>query len=257
MELVNLSCDRPGITTLTLNDPERRNAMGTRMAVEFKQAVEELAQQSDLRVLILTGAGGAFAAGGDLQMLRAKAELDAGTNRQQMLEFYHAFLSVQLLEVPTIAAINGHAIGAGMCLAMACDFRILSNQAKLGFTFTKLALHPGMGASLFVPRVAGMGTALDVLVTGRQFSAEEARQLGLARMVVEQKQVMPKALELAESLLLTGPKAVAGLLATLRPSRDELQEALEREASEQSRCYARAEFLEGVSATIEKRKPAF
>ncbi len=205
----------------------------------------------------MCGAGDAFAAGGDLQMLQAKAKLDPDTNYQQMLEFYHSFLCIQTLAVPTIAAVAGHAIGAGLCLAMACDFRIISKQAKLGFTFTKLALHPGMGASLFVPRVAGTGVALDLLVSGRVFSAEEAKQLGLTQRVVERAEVMPAAVELAESLLLTGPAAVAGLLQTLRPSPAELQTALEREAREQSRGYARAEFLEGITATIEKRQPEF
>ena len=257
MSLIKLSRDRQGIATLTLNDPERRNAMGVEMAVEFEQAVKQLSQASDLRVLILHGAGDAFSAGGDLNMLKAKAKLDLETNRQQMLEFYHSYLCIHNLEVPIIAAVNGHAIGAGLCLAMACDFRIVASQAKLGFTFTKLALHPGMGASLFVPRVAGMGTALDLLVSGRVFTSAEAQQLGLTQTVVDSDQVLPTALTLAESLLSTGPAAVAGLLQTLRPSPAELQTALEREATEQSRGYARSEFLEGVTATIEKRKPDF
>lgn len=257
MSLIKLSRDHQGIATVTLSDPERRNAMGVPMAAEFEQVVTELSQEIDLRVLIVTGAGDAFAAGGDLQMLKAKASVDVETNRQQMLDFYHAFLCIQGLDLPTIAAVNGHAIGAGMCLAMACDFRIISKQAKLGFTFTKLGLHPGMGASLFVPRVAGMGAALDLLVSGRVFSAEEAKELGLTRIVVESTAVVPKAVELAESLLSTGPAAVAGLLQTLRPTHAELETALAREASEQSRGYARAEFMEGVAATIEKRKPEF
>lgn len=257
MTLLRLSCDNQGIATLTLNDPQRRNAMSVQMAAEFKQVIGELLQRTDLRVLILTGAGGAFAAGGDLQMLKAKAKLDAETNCQQMLEFYHSFLCVQQLEVPTIAAVNGHAIGAGMGLAMACDYRIVSKQAKLGFTFTKLALHPGMGTSLFLPRIAGLGTALDLLISGRVFSAEEAKQLGLTQLVVDAVDVVGRAYELAESLLLTAPAAVAGLLETLRPKPAELQAALEREALEQSLGFARAEFLEGVIATIEKRKPRF
>ena len=117
MSLIKLSCDEQGIATLTLNDPDRRNAMSVEMAAEFKQVVSELSHQTNIRVLILTGAGNAFAAGGDLQMLKTKSELDFETNRQRMLEFYDSFLCIQSLDFPTIAAVNGHAIGAGACLA--------------------------------------------------------------------------------------------------------------------------------------------
>ena len=257
MPLVVLEQNELGIATITLNDPDRRNAMGGEMAKQFREVVAKLRTSSTLRSVVLTGAGKAFAAGGDLQMLKAKSELDQETNKQRMLSFYESFLCLQNLSVPTIAAVNGHAIGAGLCIAMACDFRIFALEAKLGFTFTKLALHPGMGASLFVPRVAGHGVAADLLVSGRIFGAAEAGQMGLTQKVVPANEVVTSAIELANELLNSGPKAVAGLLKTLRPSPDELAEALEREASEQAEGYARPEFLEGVTATIEKRPAKF
>lgn len=257
MSLVTINESENGIIELTLNDPNRRNAMGQEMADSFRSAVGEISRDPKLRSLIITGAGQAFAAGGDLQMLKAKSQLDVATNRQRMLEFYHSFLCIQSLAVPTIAAVNGHAIGAGLCVAMACDFRVIASSAKLGFTFTKLALHPGMGASLFAPRIAGMSVAIDLLVSGRVFSADEALRLGLTHHVVESEQVMTRSIEIAQSLQLTGPQAVAGLLQTLRPSPKELQVALEREADEQAKGYARDEFIEGVNAMIEKRTPKF
>ena len=158
---------------------------------------------------------------------------------------------------PTIAAVNGHAIGAGLCVALACDFRLVAHGAKLGFPFTRLGLHPGMGATHFLPRIIGHDAASDLLVTGRTIMADEATKLGIFREVCEPGDLMNSARRLAESLTATGPTAVAGLLETLRPSPTGLKVALEREAMEQSRNYANPEFLEGITAAIEKRSPNF
>ena len=119
-------------------------------------------------------------------MLKNKAALDAETNRQAMLQFYRAFLSILELPVPTIAAVNGHAIGAGFCLALACELRVASADAKLGLTFTRLGLHPGMGATCFLPRIAGFAVANDLLISGRVLEAGEAanRTPGHCQLVV-------------------------------------------------------------------------
>ena len=257
MGLVETSEVAPGVTTLTLNDPDRRNAMGLKMASEFREAVTELGFRTDLRVLIVTGAGQAFAAGGDLAMLQAKANVDPAQNRDDMLDFYRSFLCILDLPVPVIAAINGHAIGAGFCLALACEFRLVTADAKLGVNFVRLGLHPGMGATLFLPRAAGTSVANDLLISGRKIPAEEALQLGLVQQVVAPGELTQAAGDLAQSLLKCGPKAVAALLKTMRPSAEELQHALQREASEQAMNYAGDEFLEGLQAVVEKRAPQF
>ena len=257
MQLVKLSVSDSGIATITLNDPDRRNAMGLEMSNQFRACIRNLELDTSIRSVILTGAGRAFAAGGDLEMLRTKAALDEQTNRERMLDFYHSFLCILKLPVPVIAAVNGHAIGAGLCLAMACDFRVVANSAKLGFTFTRLGLHPGMGASFFVSRTAGATVAIDLLVSGRVFDAAEGNELGLFHNVCEAEDVVKKADDMATAVLDTGPSAVAGLLETLRPEPRELQVALEREANEQAKCFARPEFIEGVESMIEKRKPRF
>ena len=255
-KLVQVKVDS-SVAVVTLNDPDRRNAMSQQMAAEFSSVVGQLRTNPNLRAAILTGAGSAFAAGGDLEMLRKKAALDPETNRTKMLEFYDAFLCIQSLPFPTIAAVNGHAIGAGLCVALACDFRFVAEGAKLGFPFTRLGLHPGMGATCFLPRIIGRDMATDLLVTGRTISAGEAAGLGMFREVRSAEAIMPTALRLAESLAKTGPSAVAGLLKTLRPSSAELKATLEREAAEQSRNYASEEFVEGITAAIEKRSPEF
>lgn len=257
MSLIEHSITESGVATLWLNDPEHRNAMSEEMAGEFKSAIEILANTQNLRCVILTGKGSAFSAGGNLQMLKAKSQLDRNTNRQRMLDFYHAFLSILSLPVPVIAAINGHAIGAGLCLASACDFRVVAQGAKLGFTFTRLALHPGMGATYFLPRLVGQTYASDFLISGRLFTAQEAVQCGLTNQITTADQVVAQAEAIAQSICLTGPAATTGLLTTLRPAPEELETFLIREAEEQAEGYARDEFLEGVTATIERRPPKY
>ncbi len=257
MTLAQLKNVEAGIVELVLNDPARRNAMGEEMALAFRQAVHELADRPGLRAVVISGNGVAFSAGGDLAMLRQKAALDREDNRRRMLDFYDAFLCMLQLPVPIIAAINGHAIGAGLCLAIACDLRIVAANAKLGFTFTRLGIHPGMGATWFLPRVTNHAAATELLVTGRIFTASEAKAYGLVTSVVEPAVCQSSALELAKELLLCGPQAVAGLLETLRPRSDELRVALEREAEQQSLNYRSAEFLEGIDAALEKRPPRF
>lgn len=257
MALVRLSESQDGVVTLTLNDPDRRNAMGREMAKAFREHVENVSQRDGLRAVILTGAGSAFAAGGNLEMLKQKATVDAETNRVNMLDFYDDFLSILELPAPTIAAINGHAIGAGFCLALACEFRVLATTAKVGLTFTKLGLHPGMGATLLLPRIVGAAVANDLLISGRLLAATEAVQLGLANELATQEEVLNRASKIATSLIGCGPDSIAGLLQTIRPPRAELQAALEREAAEQARNYASAEFTEGIAAALERRPPVF
>jgi enoyl-CoA hydratase/carnithine racemase len=255
--LVLLEISSSGIATVTLNDPARRNAMDNAMASAFAARIDELRNVGALRAVILTGAGVAFAAGGDLGMLQKKAELDAESNRREMLDFYHAFLCILDLPVPLIAAVNGHAIGAGFCLALACEARVVSSAARLGLTFTRLGLHPGMGATCFLPRIGGLSVANDLLISGRVINAEEADEMGLTNQVVPPQEVLATAIEMAESFLTSGPNAVAGLLQTLRPSAAQLEAALEREASEQSMNYGSEEFQGGVAAALQRRPPSY
>ena len=247
-----------GIAQITLNDPDSLNAMSEGMADEFRALVASIAKDPVRpRVIILTGAGRAFSAGGDLEMLKRKTTLSKSENEKLMLKFYESFLSILDLDIPLIAAINGHAIGAGLCVACACDIRIAASGAKLGFTFVKLGLHPGMGATYFLPDVLGAAAARELMLTGRVVEAAEAERLGLVSKTVPGDQVLNHAGEIAAEIASNGPLAVAQLVRSLRSPAQDLKSALAREALCQSENYKSAEFLEGVQAAIEKRKARF
>lgn len=257
MSLVTHTCNKKGIATLTLTDASSLNAMSEGMASEFAEAVRALAKLPKLRAVILTGAGKAFSAGGHLAMLEQKQQLSAEDNRRGMLSFYASFLEMLQLKVPLIAAINGAAIGAGLCLACACDIRVASDDAKLGFTFLKLGLHPGMGATFLLPRIVGRSVATELLLTSRVISAHRAQELGLVSTVCSTDTLLTTAQAIADEILLGGPEASSQLLETMRGDLIELTTALEREALCQALNYGSAEFKEGLSAVREKRAARF
>jgi enoyl-CoA hydratase len=257
-ELVQFEELSGGIGVITLSSPTSLNAMDETMATAFRAKFLELkAAERSYRAIILTGAGKAFSAGGNLGMLKAKTQISYEENRRRMLWFYDSFLCMLQLDVPLIAAVNGHAIGAGLCLASACDIRVISSEAKLGMTFARLGLHPGMGATYFLPRVLGQAKAAEYMLTGRLLSGVELATSGFASKLVAPEQVLAAALEVAGEIVACGPQSVRALLKTLRGSQEELRIALEREAACQSLDYLGAEFYEGITAAIEKRAPQF
>lgn len=256
MALVLFEKRTPTVGLITLNDPDSLNAMGEEMAEEFSHLISRLKNEK-LRALFLTGAGRAFSAGGRLEMLERKCAIAPEENRALMMKFYRSFLCIRDLSVPSLALINGHAIGAGLCLAAACDFRIAVQSAKFGFTFTRLGLHPGMGGTFFLPKLVGVARATELMVTGKIIEAAEAERIGLVSKVVPADALGAQAESLVAEIMPSGPEAVAQLLATLRGDPQELQRALEREADCQKINYAGAEFAEGVRAAIEKRPPSF
>jgi enoyl-CoA hydratase len=263
-DLVRL--EREGaVATLTLHDPERRNAMSQAMGEAFAERIAGLRDERDLRAVILTGAGGAFSAGGDLGMIESRAAEGAAAPgiarrsiRDAMRSFYQLFLSVRQLACPTIAAINGHAMGAGLCVALGCDLRIVSREARLGLSFTKLALHPGMGATWTLPRIVGGPRAAELLFTSRVIDGEEAERLGLVNRAVDPEQVVPAARALAAEIALCAPLAVAGVKRALaRSPSATLEDQLHFEASEQAVCFESRDVHEGLAAARERRDPRF
>jgi enoyl-CoA hydratase len=247
----------PTIGVITLNDPDHLNAMSEAMADQFSALVEKVRKEAGLRALILTGAGRAFSAGGDLEMLERKRKLSGAENKRKMLEFYDSFLKILTLKVPVVAALNGAAIGAGLCLASACDMRVAATGSKLGFTFARLGLYPGMGATYFLPRVIGVARASELLMTAKVILAEEALAIGLVSKVVAADAIMESALGLAREIAECGPQAIRELVQGLREGSSTLKLALEREATCQSYDYAGKEFAEGIAAVREGRKAKF
>lgn len=246
-----------GVAVLTLNDVPRKNAMSPELGDALAARVGELLGHPEVRAVVLTGAGGAFSAGGDLAMLDQLRSLPFEEARRFMLSFYARYLSVLDVRVPVIAAIEGPAIGAGLCVALACDLVIVGEDSKLALNFVQLGLHPGMGATYLVPRKVGAQRAAELLLTGRRFEGREAQTLGLALEAVPAKDVLPRAMALAKRIASGAPLALRALKQGLGVDRAALQAALEREALAQAESYGSADLGEGLKAVSERREPRF
>ncbi len=244
------------VAELVLNRPETRNAMTAAMGREIRAAVDEINARDDIRVVIVRGAGKAFSSGGDFDMLDQRRADGADANRRAMRAFYALYLSVRDLHVPSIAAINGHAIGAGACFAVACDLRYASVGAKIGFTFVKLGLHPGMGATHLLPRLVGPAVAADLLLSGTIVDAAEAERIGLVNAVGDDAVVLAR--DKAQVIAACAPIAVAQAKASLRGALDRtFEDSLEGEARCQAVDYTTEDLAEGIAAVRAKRAPAF
>ena len=246
------------IAELVLARPAARNAMTDAMAAEIERAVGELNADAVVRVVLLRGDGEAFSAGGDLAMLAARARLTEDENRDGMRRFYAGFLAVRAIRVPTIAVIAGPAIGAGLCLALACDLRLMAAGAKLAASFVRLGLHPGMGATYLLPRLIGPAAAAELLLTGRPVDAEEALRLGLVNQVHARDALDAAARALAAQIATAAPLAVAQTKATLASALERgLEDALAREADAQAVDFGTADLAEALQAAAARRPPRF
>lgn len=260
LALTHLRLDRPapGVARLTLDNPGQRNAMSAEMTASWERAVEALRGDPEVRVVVVTGEGPAFSSGGDTSWLASEPGASVDRLRTRMVAFYRAWLAIRSLEVPTIAALNGAAIGAGLCVALACDLRHAAAGARLGVPFTRLGLHPGMAATHLLPEVVGPAAARDLLLTGRLVSAEEALALGLVSRVVEPAVLEESVLETARQVAGAAPIATRlTKLALLRGGHADLESGLQWEAMAQPITLATADLQEGIAAVQEKRAPVF
>lgn len=184
-ETVRLETPSEGVRLVTLADPERRNALGERMRIELGAAVAAVRDDDDARVLVVGAEGSSFCAGADLPALfgAESSSRPVGELRRRLRDYYRSFLALRELEIPTIAAVQGPAVGAGLNLALCCDLRIAGPQARLAATFTKIGLHPGGGCTYFLTRELGAQRALAILLDGGALSAEEALAQGLVLAV--------------------------------------------------------------------------
>jgi len=234
-----------GIATITLNRPEKLNAYTLEMGEEIVNAFARIRTDAGVRVVILTGAGRGFCAGVDLDALRAHhAEGSSGGGPRLGEEDFVRVLPLELVEFskPVIAAINGAAIGVGVTMTLPCDIRIASDTAKLGLTFAKLGLLPGLGSTHLLPRLVGAAKALELVLTARVIPAAEAAEIGLVNRVFPAASLLDEARAMARAMLEIRPEVLAAAKAALRQgATTSLAEAMnnEREASAKLRAALR------------------
>lgn len=256
MESVLFEKDGP-VAWLTLNDPDRLNALSEQMGVAIAKLVPQINKDKSIRAVILTGAGRAFSAGGNLDIIEARTRKKSAVNQKEMLGFYGRFLSVLRIEAPTIAMINGPAIGAAFCMTMGCDLRIASTDAKMGVNFVKLGLSPGMGATFLLPHVLGTPTAMDLLLTGRTLTAEEALRRNLIHHLFAPEALKEETRRLAEEIARNAPMAVRTAKRGVLNHMSQLRKSLLFESKGQAVCFRTEDLKEGVTAIRAKRPPRF
>lgn len=246
------------VARIILDRPDKHNAMSVEMGDLLRASVQQINQNPDVRVVVVQGEGRAFCAGGDFDVIAANAKRSPEDNRVGMLEFYRSFLSILRVRAPTIAKIHGAAVGAGLCLAMACDIRVAASEAKLGANFVRVGLHPGMGCTLFLPRLVGEAKAAELIFTGELIDGGEALRIGLVNAAVPRANLDQKMDALIARLVSGAPIALAQAKSTLlAPLLRRLDEALDREANAQAIDFTTADLSEAVSAFRESRTPIF
>ncbi|HKE20670.1 MAG TPA: enoyl-CoA hydratase/isomerase family protein [Kofleriaceae bacterium] len=245
------------VGVIAMNRPDNRNSMTAELLDAFAAASAAARADREARAVVVVGSGSCFSAGADF---KAQVQRAAGGTlpHERSYAMYEPFLSVLDIEVPVIAAMNGHAVGGGFGLALLCDIRIACREAKIGANFARLGLGPGLGISYVLPRLIGASRAAELLYTGRLVSGEEAAALGLASRALAASEVLPAALELAREIAAAAPLAVR---ATRRGLVDglgwDVRRAAWREAFAQAATVTTEDFQEGVAALLEKREPRF
>ena len=246
-----------GVATITLNRPDKRNAVSHDLVADLLLALERAAEKKSVGVAILTGAGKAFCSGMDLDDLKALATRPPAENVKDSETIARLFRSIYEFPKPTIAAVNGPAIAGGCGIATLCDFTLASQEAKFGYTEVRIGFMPAI-VSIFLIWQIGEKRARDLLLTGRIFDAEEAYRLGLVNEVLTSDQVMPRARQVASLLLENSP---VSLRATKKLLTGYTYEELERRArqaiDENSWIRTTEDFREGIAAFLEKRKPVW
>ena len=248
-----------GITTITLCRPDRANAFIGPMRRDLAEALEHAGSNRNVRVVILTGAGRTFCAGGDIAFM---AELMQRRDSEEFSRILGAgrrvILAIRQMTKPVIASINGPASGAGCNLALACDLRVASNTATFSQSFAKVGLHPDWGGTYFLPRLVTPNKACELFFLGETIDAAEAMRLGIVNQVVAPEDLETATQQLAERLRAAPPIALAAAKHAVYLSQEaELEEMLRYETEAQLRCFDSDDGHEGVHAFLEKREPRF
>lgn len=241
-----------GVGVLGINRPEALNALSREIVDGINARITEIESRKDIRVLMLYSRGN-FAAGADIKNM-----VDLSPDEASKFSFVHVMNRIRKLDIPTVAAIEGYALGGGLELALTCDLRIAARSAKLGFPEINLGIMPGAGGTIVSPRLIGEARAKELILTGRTLSAEEAERIGLVNRCVEDKDLYSEAMKLAKKLAAKAPIAVKtakwSIAAGLAVNVDE---GLETELDLWSSLFNTEDQKEGMRAFIEKRKPEY
>jgi enoyl-CoA hydratase/carnithine racemase len=244
------------IARITFNRPDNRNSMDEETLPAFRDAVSQTGKNPDLRCLIITGSGDTFCAGADFKS--GLFDQDGRLPHQILMDAYGPFLEVGRLQIPVIAAMNGHAVGGGFGLTLMCDIRIANRASKYGANFARLGLHSGMAVSYVLPMMVGLPRASELLFTGRLITGQEAAEIGLANYAVSGDAVMEKARALAEEISACAPVAVKMIKQAIRRGiRWDPYDAAEIDTLYQSRTFEMGDAKEGIGALLEGREPVF
>lgn len=243
-----------GIYFLTLNRMEARNALDAKMLAEIEGALDEAEKSQDVKVIVVQGAGGkSFAAGADIKQLQARKPLEALVPGMQGL-----YQKIENCSKVTIAAVDGYALGGGCELALACDIRIATKNAKFGLPELNLGIIPGAGGTQRLARVIGKGRALDMILTGKMIDGEEAERIGLVTYYVEREELKEKIEEVATQIMRKGPVAIQLAKHAVHKGYDlDMETALWIEKLSQSIAFGTEDKQEGTTAFIEKRQAEF
>jgi 2-(1,2-epoxy-1,2-dihydrophenyl)acetyl-CoA isomerase len=248
-----------GVVRLTLNRPDALNAFAGEMRQELIDALERVRADETTRCVVLTGAGRGFCSGGDVRAMKALQAEGDGEGFSRLLEAGRNIVTrIRELPQPVIAMVNGVAAGAGCNLALACDYRIASTEAKFGETFVRIGLHPDWGGTWFLPRLVGTSKALEIAMTGRMVEAAEALAIGMVDRVVDADRLEEETMRLADAIAAGPPLPIREIKrAVYAASTNTLDEQLSLEAKIQAMAFHSADSREGIEAFLGKRAAHF
>lgn len=244
------------IATVTINRPTKLNALNKATIIELQHALTSLEINKEIRVIILTGSGEkAFVAGADISEFAHFSESEGANLALQGQT--GLFDLIENLATPVIAAINGFALGGGLELAMACHFRVASENAKMGLPEVTLGVIPGYGGTQRLPQLVGKGKAMEMILTAGMLNAEEAKSYGLVNYVLPQENLLDFCKEMGQKISKNSPVAIGYAIKAINANYKEGVNGFKTEIEAFGKCFATADFKEGTSAFLEKRKPDF
>ncbi len=245
-----------GILIVTINRPDKLNALNKTVIDELGKAMVAAEKDSAVHAIILTGAGPkSFVAGADISEFLT-LDQSAGTELARRGQ-HHVFNRIENLAKPVVAAVNGFALGGGCELAMACHFRMASDNARFGQPEVNLGLIPGYGGTQRLAYLIGKGKAMELMMTGNMIDANEAKQFGLVNHVTTTEELLPETIKLLRVIISKGPQAIASVITAVNAQFDPSLDGFAEEIRLFGACFGTAEMKEGVTAFLEKRKPSF